>query len=252
MAANAMAWPAALLPRLVDFMPENPSRSGGVSLTGSEQITVSNAGRWRARVTAAVRGESSNLALRAFIAQMEGRAGTVLVPKWELFRPSNVNGRQFSQVPTAGYSCDEFNFDLSAFGQSDTAYALNVASAAAGATRLDLDVRSGDGPRPGHYIGIGQRLYRVRQAWQIEPSNLITLEFWPRLRVAVPANARVLLDRPSCLMRFADDNTGDSQLNRAGSGMVTFDFIEAAPAPTETVSAWTGDTSTDNLPGGEI
>lgn len=227
MAANAINWPGALLPRLVDFHPENQSRSGGLSMTGSEQLTISNAGRWRAKVTVSVRGESTNLALRAFVAAMEGRAGTVLVPKWEKFRPRDVNGRELSQVPSVGYTCDDFNFDLSGFGQSDFTHATLAANAAQGATQISVNLLDGDGPRAGHYFGMGQRLYRCGSVWQVEEGDPTQVRFWPRLRSADLENARVILDRPVCLMRFADDNVGESALSRAGSGSVTFDFVEA-------------------------
>lgn len=228
MAFNAASWPAALLPRIVEFTPDTQSRSGGLSMTGSEQLTVSNAGRWRAKVTVSIRGEARNLALRAFVAGMEGRAGTVLVPKFERYRPSDVNGREFSQVPATGYSCDDFNFDLSGFGQSDdVVHAQLAVPAASGATRLSIVINDGEGPRPGHYIGIGERLYRLQQGWELVEGGPLQAQIWPRLRGSAAMAERVILDRPVCLMRFADDNTGEAALNRAGSGRATFDFVEA-------------------------
>lgn len=244
MAAKAMQWPIALPPRKVDFNIDQPSRSGGLSMSGSEQITVSPAGRWRATVSVAVRGEASNLALRAFVGNMEGRAGTVLVPKWEKYRPHDVNGRMFSQSIGSGYSCSDFNFDLSGFAQSDIAYGLSKAAAAAGATRLSIEVLSGEGPRPGHYIGLGWRIYRVQNSWEVD--GLLQLQLWPRLRTAVPAGARIILDDPVCLMRFADDAAGDFSLSRAGSGIVSFDFVEVAPDASEVEQVWVGAASEDN------
>lgn len=227
MALNAASWPAALLPRKVDFFPENQSRSGGLSMTGSEQITLSPAGRWQARAFVSVRGEASNLALRAFVAGMEGRAGTVLVPKWERFRPRNANGRELAQVATAGYGCNEFNFDLSGFGQSDFVHAALASNAAARATQISIKLIDGDGPRPGHYFGMGQRIYRSSAVWQVEEDDPTQVRFWPWLRAADVAGAKVILDRPVCLMRFAQDDTGEAALSRAGSGSVVFDFVEA-------------------------
>lgn len=227
MAANAISWPAAMLPRKVDFFPENQSRSGGLSLTGSEQLTVSNSGRWRATVSVTIRGEASNLALRQFVAIMEGRAGTVLVPKWEKFRPRNVNGRELSQVPSVGYECGVLNFDLSGFGQSDFVHADFAAAAAAGATQASLDLVDGEGPRPGHYFGVDNRIYRCASVWQVNEGDPTQVRFWPRLRAPVAEGARAILDRPVCLMRFADDGQGEAALNRAGSGVVTMEFVEA-------------------------
>lgn len=229
MAARAMQWPTALRMRRVDFALANQSRSGGPSMSGSEQIIVSPAGMWKATATVAVRGEAANLAVRAFVAQMEGRAGTVLVPKWDKYRPRDLNGRQFSQVATAGYGDereDAFNFDLSGFGQQDVVHATVTASAPLRATQLRMTILDGEGPRPGHYFGIDQQLYRCQQVWQESMGDPTDVQFWPPLRAAAPTGTPIILDRPVCLMRFATDDTGEIALSRSGSGAVVFDFVE--------------------------
>lgn len=246
MVARAMSWPAALPPRRVDFSPASQTRSGGQSLSGSEQIIASPAGMWKASVAVAVRGEAANLAVRAFVAQMEGRAGTVLVPKWDKYRPRDLNGRQFSQAAAAGYAGvrgDQFNFDLSGFGQGEIAYALTAEAANLRATVIKVDVLNGDGPRPGHYIGLGSRLYQCQQVWQTDIEGPVTIQFWPPLRGNVPAGARVIIDRPVVLMRFASDETGEIALSRAGSGSVSFEFVEASPGADEAVQVWFGPTA---------
>lgn len=230
MVARAMDWPAALPLRRVDFTPAYQSRSGGQSVSGSEQIIVSPAAMWKASVGVAVRGEDANLAVRAFVAQMEGRAGTVLVPKWDKHRPRNKNGRQFSQAKAAGYGesgGDAFNWDLSGLGQQDTVQARLSSGAGLRDTQISVDLIDGDGPRPGHYFGIDQRIYRCQQVWQEDVGDPAEVQFWPPLRAAAADNTPVILDRPVCLMRFATDDTGDIALSRAGSGMVMFDFMEA-------------------------
>lgn len=227
MAVSAMNWPLALPPWKVDFFVDQPSRSGGASLTGSEQIIVSNAGRWRASVALTIRGEAANLALRAMVAALEGRAGTILVPMWERYRPTDVNGRQLNPVPGAGYSCSDYNFDVSGFEQSDAVFAQLAANAAAGATQISVDLIDVDGPRPGHFFGIADRIHRCAAVWQEDEGDPTQIRFWPRLRAAASADATVILDRPVCLMRFQEDAAGDVALSRAQTGAVKLDFVEA-------------------------
>lgn len=227
MAGNAINWPAAVFPKSAMFHPESQSRSGGLSMTGSEQLTISNAGRWRARATSPILTEESVLAWRAFVAMMEGRAGTVLVPKWERYGVRDMNGREFDQVGIASYGGDGLNFDLSGFGQSDLTHATLASSAALNATRLSVTVTDGAGPRPGQYIGIDQRLHIVQLAWEEEEGDPLQLQVWPRLRAAAASAARVILDRPVCLMRFASDQTGELELDYGRWGQGGLELVEA-------------------------
>lgn len=225
MAANAMEWPGALRPsRPATFHPDNPSRSAGPSMTGSEQITASPAGRWRAKVELPVYNELTALAYRAFIAQLEGKAGTVLVPKWEVYGPHDMNGKRlsFRDVASAG-----MNFDLTGFGQSDQIHAVLAANAAQGATRVSVTLVNGEGPRPGQYFGLGQRLHLCQAVWQSDEDAPTTIQFWPRLRAAAVTGNRVILDRPVCLMRLADDLSGELDLDTENQGRPMMEFVEA-------------------------
>lgn len=228
MAGNAINWPAAVFPKSAMFHPDNQSRSGGVSLTGSEQVTISNAGRWRARASGPILTEESVLAWRSFVSLMEGRAGTVLVPKWDNYGVRDMNGREFSEVSIASYGDDTLNFDLSGFGQSDDiVHAQLAVPAALNATRLSVTVNDGAGPRPGQYIGIDQRLYMVQLAWEEEEGDPLQVQIWPRLRAAAAIATRVVLDRPVCLMRFANDQTGELELDYGRWGSGGLELVEA-------------------------
>lgn len=228
MAGKAITWPAAVFPARAMFHPDTQSRSGGQSMTGSEQITVSNAGRWRATLTMPVLTNESILSWRAFISMMEGRAGTCLVPKWDNYGVRNVNGREFNEAPIAAYGNDTLNFDLSGFGQSDdVVHSQLQVPVAAGATRLRLIINDGDGPRPGQYIGIGQRLYMVQAAWQETETGPLHVQIWPRLRASAVMAEPVILDRPVCLMRFANDQTGELELDMGRWGSPGIELVEA-------------------------
>lgn len=228
MAANAISWPPLLIPRQAAFTLDTMSRSGGLSMTGSEQITVSNAGRWKARLDIPVARENRVLALRSLLAQLEGRAGTVLVPKWERYGPRDANGKRLAQMATAGYENCGLNFDLSGFGQTEEVHATLASAAGAGATQISIALATGiDGPRPGQYFGIGQRLYLCQSVWQDEEGDPTQVRFTPRLRTSASGGERVIIDRPVCLMRLDSDEGGDTMLDRGIYGTATFDFVEA-------------------------
>jgi hypothetical protein len=203
-----------------------------MSTTGYEQVTVSTAGRWKATLNVPVLTENAVLAARALSAQMQGRAGTILVPKWEMYGVRNGNGRRFEQSATAQYENPslggELNFDGSAFGQEEPTHATLAASAALGATQITVNLLDGEGPRPGQYFGIGNRIHLASHVWQATPGAVTNIRFWPPLRSAAASGARVILDRPVCLMRFADDSVGELALDFGRWGNITLELVEAS------------------------
>lgn len=222
----ALPWPPQLRARSVSFAMDSPSRSGGRSLAGIEQIVASGVGLWRASLDIAVRREHEALAWRALLAGLQGRAGTVLVPTRQAYRPVDRNGSPLSPCDVAGYGGGSFNFDLSGFGQGALTHATLASPAALGATQIAVTLVNGDGPRPGHYFGIGERLYLVSAVWRETTAGPTQVRFWPRLREAAPAGERVILDRPVCLMRLAEDASGAATLDLGRFADVSLSFVE--------------------------
>jgi hypothetical protein len=230
MVARSVSWPAGIFPKSGMFGFGASSRSGGQAVSGSEQVTVANP-TWRASFSGPVVTEESVLSWRAFVGAMNGRAGTVLVPRWEAYGPVDVNGRRLSYVEAAAYDNGEpvggLNFDLSGFGQEEPTHATLASSAALNATRISANLNDVEGPRPGQYFGIGDRLYLATHVWQEEEGDPTQIQFTPWLRSAATAGTRVILDRPVCLMRFANDQTGDLELDMGRWGNGSFEFVEA-------------------------
>lgn len=236
MAFSAASWLPAIFPRAAMFMPENQSRSGGPSISGAEQIVVSPTARWRARLSAPIVTENSVLSWRAFIAGMGGKAGTVLVPKFEHYGPRDANGKRLNELASAPYGGVEglfdeggLNFDLSGWQQDDsTVYATLNADAAINSTEIVVDFAEGiDGIRPGQYFGIGNRLYLAHSVWQEDVGGPTHIRFTPWLRAAASAGDTVIIDKPVCLMRFAQDVTGELELDFGRWGSGALDLVEA-------------------------
>lgn len=235
MAFYAASLLPAIFPRAAMFHPENTSRSGGGSISGAEQIVVSPTARWRARLSGPVVTENAVLSWRAFIGGMNGRAGTVLVPKFEHYGPRDANGKRLDEQHSVLYGDDGLfnenglNFDLTGWGQDDsTVYATLAANAALNATEIVVDYAEGiDGIRPGQYLGIGQRLYLAHSVWQEDVGDPTHIRFTPWLRAAASAGDTVIIDKPVCLMRFASDATGELELDFGRWGNGALDLVEA-------------------------
>jgi hypothetical protein len=174
-----------------------------------------------------VRGEQQVLSYRALIASLEGRAGTILLPAPLSYRPKDVMGRYLSACPTAAYEGGGLGFDLGGWGQSDQTHATLAAAAALGATQISVTVTDGEGPRPGHYFGIGDRLHLAQRVWQVTGDDPTQVRFWPPLRAAAALGERVILDRPVCLMRLSDDASGEMALDSGRFGEASLSFVEA-------------------------
>lgn len=223
---DALAWPSALIIRSISFAPVIPSRSGGSSMTGAEQVVASPAGRWKATAALLVRREEALLQYRAMMAGLMGRVGTVLVGPYDGVRPFDANWRQMSGREAAGHEDGAYLFDHGAYGQTSVTRATAAAGAEQGATELLATLVDGVGPRPGHYFGIGARLYIVRTVWHTGASSA-TMRFWPRLREAVTLGDMIILDRPVCTMRLASDDSGELVQENYAYSTPSISLVEA-------------------------
>lgn len=210
----------------ISFWIDDQTVSGGASMTGEEQVIVSPAARWAAAVTLFSSKEDS-LSLRALSAQLEGRIGSVLLPPQDGIRPYDAAGRLLSQNQATALDDGSLFFDHSGIGQTPLYEGLVSAAAARGATELTVDLLNGPGPRPGHYFGIGERMYWVRYVWNLTPTR-IKVRFVPRLRDAMAGGEPVLLARPVCRMRLAKNDSG--RVEYVPGPIITpvvFEFVEA-------------------------
>lgn len=246
------------------FHPANTSRTGGRSITGSMQVVQSNAGYWRATISVPVHDEELTLAYRAFVTQVQGMAGEVLVPCATKWRPYDRDAIMLPLDEAVAFRTAGI-WDHSGFGQTDvtTVWVDDVVSA--GAVEMSLRHPGAEGLRPGHYFGIGERLYMVTSSARTEvevalpPSAELTfgaesltfggepitygslelprpvtigvnrsvITFWPRLRETARRNMPLILGRPVCRMRLASDDSGvlDQGLGILGEAQLEFEEI---------------------------
>lgn len=248
----AQSWPYQLMPWKLAWKKSGASRTGGRSITGTQQVVRSDAGFWEASWEGPVYYENRTLAYRALYAALDGMAGEVDVPCVTPWRPYDINGRMHNPNAAAGFSENLGLFDHSGFGQTEVATIWTDQAAALRATRLTLR-HDAEGLRPGHFFGIGYRLYLVSRAWALasgtdggemdygaddmyfngdqmfygEAGSSQVVEFWPPLREAVAINTPLVLGRPVCRMRMASDDTGVFEHTPGGVVAPSLEFVES-------------------------
>jgi hypothetical protein len=238
------------------------SRTGGRSLTGSEFVVVSDAGFWSASMEVPVYGSDRTLAYQGFYAALDGMAGVVRVPCFYPYRPIDMNGRMVPADRATGIGGHSL-FDHGGIGYEETPLMWVAEATTRRATRMRIRHPNIQGLRPGHYFGIGDRLYLVARTWQvasetimggadpgpdfgaldifygtdevnygnpapvtIEGENASIIEFWPPLREDAAADVPLILGRPVCKMRLASDDTGVLDLDYGIIGRPVLEFEE--------------------------
>lgn len=224
-----LALASSLVPRSESWRLANSARSGGLSLTGGEQLVAAIAGRWEATLSLPVHSDAQILALRALLAGLDGRSGTLLVGPRDCRRvPWAVDayGRKISPKLRRNPSLDGTPY-ADAPNLADTLVVATLSGAhAIGATTAVIAVATGSPPKPGNYFEIASRLYLITEVTAQVGINT-TVKFRPRLRADAAAGAVVDLVSPVCTMRLADDASGWPDLDLGRFADVSLNLVEA-------------------------
>lgn len=200
-------FPHLALWQSVQFSLTGQSLEPSQSISGDETVVPTLRGRWTATAGFALKGEAATLQWQAFLAQMEGRIGTTLVPARSRFRPMNRNGHRLAFCRTAGLA-DAQTHEHFGFESTLITHMTVAAAAPLRATVIDVVNVDTTGLRPGQPFSIGDRLHRVQAHWQPGGDGTARIMFQPPLRAAVGAGARVELARPVCKMRMVTEEEG--------------------------------------------
>lgn len=204
------------------------SRSGGLTINGSEQVVGTRGERWEASMTLPAMSPPRVVAWQGFLAQMRGRVGSVLMPAFPVNRPPYVRdafGRQitpdmFRGIP--GVAGGRFAVRPGPGAQ----IVVTVSGAfAAGSTQIVLNLVSVGEIAVGHRFSIGPRLYSILSI--ARDGGRITVEIAPPLRKAVQDGDAAEFLNPVCQMKFATDNEGVLQMDYARIARPTVNFVEA-------------------------
>lgn len=236
--ADPIVWPTAVLPpQSIMFSRQTMSRSGGQSVSGVEQVVMSSADRWRAKLVTKITRMEQALAFRAMMAAADGRAGTWMVPTCSGFQRLGPSVKGVfpaigvTTIVNAPFS-DAATFDDT--GTFETKTVMGIVSVPASIRSRSISVQMttdvAQNPIAGHYFSIGQALYVIATS-DPDPSEtpgLYTLTFRPGLRVAAAQGDVVDFSRPACRMRLASDDSGELSLDQLRFATVSLDFVEDA------------------------
>ena len=149
----------------VTFHLSGQSLDPAESISGAQTIVPTLRGKWMATASFVLRGEAATLQWQAFLAQMQGRIGTTLVPARSRYRPKDANGLPLPFCDIANLRGAQ-TWQHFGFENTDVARITLAASAALRATELSLNLPASTGLRPGQFFSIGNRLHRVQHHWQ--------------------------------------------------------------------------------------
>lgn len=233
-----VAWPSVLVPSAERWGLENPSRSGGQSFSGIEQVVRSPASRWTATLTVPCNRREKVLAMRALLASLDGRAGTVLVGPFEVSRApwfvDPITGGKVTRCRGDRDASRDQAWDANADTSADLDFRLS-GGAAINATAATIQRNRGGLLAPGMFFSVGERLHMVTALTTPDPTGdgglaapgAIGLQFRPWTRADYVAGTAVEFGRPACLMRLASDETGSMELALSRFATVTLDLVEA-------------------------
>jgi len=203
------------------------TRSGGVTLSGIEQIISPLTQRWVWSVNIRIRREDQARSLRVVLAQLQGRYNYLRTSICDRYR---VSRREMGATPISGRGVPHSD---GAYFSDDTGYRLAggtaplVASAAAGSSQIILDTSI---PLvPGTFFSINSWLYvidSIEDPIDLDnPGTQRVVNVSPPLRQAVSTDDEVNFDA-ECLWRLAADDTGTLPLKAGRLGNVVLDLVE--------------------------
>lgn len=208
-----------------NFRLEGQSLDIPLSISGVETISATMRGRWVMSGEVIIHGEAAYLQWQAFLAQMQGRLGTTLVPVATRFVPKDRNGHELPFDHVAGLS-DAQTWEHFGFEQTQVNRIAMASAAPLRATQLDLTLSDTTGIRPGQFFSIGERLHRVQASWEQSPGTLRVL-IEPPLRAPAAAGARLEIGRPVCRMRFSSEADGSFPQDYADfAPIIPFQMVE--------------------------
>lgn len=219
-------WPETVLrPQTVAFDIAPRSIAGGASVAGNTQVVSSGAGIWVTQFNnVVVNNRQSVIAWRAVQTLLEGRVGTILVPRCSDYQPIYGDSNDLGLVSAVPHSDGTYFSDDAGYIGSGSSVTAS-AGAAVGATSMSFAIAYAGTIQPGQDFSIGERMYRLKTVTYTSASAA-SVTFSPPLRDAVVSGDIVEFDDPVCRMRLASDNEMDLILDGRKFSAPSVRFVE--------------------------
>ena len=230
-----LPWPVRsdgvlMSPTQISLALAQTSRSGGQAFTGIEQVVSSPAARWEAKLTLpSFTSAADHVTYRGWLAAMQGRVGTVLMPAFEAGRqpwPLDAYGRpnhpgraRFPRLRRTAYAVDPAR-------DAEADILVTALAATSNATQLVLIATQAGPILPGHRFSLGQRLHEIMTSVEVTPGTY-NVSVRPWTRVAIDAGQVVEFRAPVCLMRFKTDAEGALDLESNRTAHPALNLVEA-------------------------
>lgn len=218
-------WPKKLRPSAIMANPAPFSRSGGTSLGGIERTTRTDRGWWMidyksvALATVADRRQWNGLRTA-----MGGMAGTMAIRIWSFDTAPWAAGTEDGRTILIPHDDDTPFEDETMYSQSTIGVRAGTAIAL-GATSITLRIIYGIDELMGTRFSYQHALYELGIPTSVV-GDLWTMPVFPAIRAAIPINADLEFDLPTCLVHLATDNAMDVRLSAGEVDFVDVSFKE--------------------------
>lgn len=218
-----LLYPAQMKPNIVPF-----TRSGGPTLGGIETPVRTDRGWWAVDyIDVPLHSRDRRQVWNAIRVSLGGRAGLVRVPVRGDESAPFVGGI-FRRSTTAWD--DGTTWDDGTEWYEGAAIEIRMhALAAIGDTVVQIRRVFGGDNLSGFRFSYNSALYEVGLPSAIsEDGDVWTVPVFPALRAAIPANALLECERPTCIMRLAADRGMDLDISTPSVDRASVSFVEAA------------------------
>lgn len=214
--SSPIRWPDFLLePAQILANPAPFSRSGGVSLGGIERAIRTDRGFWKIAFKGVLlQGVARRRTWNAIRTALGGQAGTIAVPALSIDTAPWQAGTSNGWFPTAFSGGATFSDGTRWMTRG---IVVDMATAAAiGDTSVTLRLVRGLTGLAGVRFSYRHALYETGRVTLVDGDEW-TVAVFPAIRAAIPADAPLELDRPTCLVHLATDDAMDASLS---AGMI--------------------------------